>query len=885
MNKNVVIFPHNKRAYEKVCTAFKTSNHTCVIQPTGTGKMYIAMQLMDAHPHEETLYLTSYSPILSALDAELKKCGVPSGHLSTALYAGLDEASCSKHYDYIIMDEFHRAGATVWGTWVTKLLANNPSAKVMGLSATPIRYLDNNRDMSDELFDGNVASSMTLAEAVGSGILRMPKYVCAVYSLAEELERYKERVGKMKADANKTEALALLEKARRSLEQAGGLPEVFANHMTAKNGRYIVFCRNYEHMESMEAECREWFKDVNSEITMYELRATCSDSINEQTLSDFNSDHSSRLKLLFVVDMLNEGVHLKNVDGCIMLRPTESMNVFLQQLGRAISVGTEGRTTIFDIVNNSAQLNAFGDFKGDAERASIESGSGIELDDFEIHEKLRDFWDIVSQIDILLANKSWDEWYSLASQYYSNHGNLLVPKSFVDSQGNNLGTWIRSQRHRADALSDGRKEKLDAIGMVWKRYDSAWSSMYVAALNYYETYGNLNMPQLFVDSSGNNLGQWISNQRTHYREGTLSLDRQKKLEAIGIVWNTRKTKWHQMYALATNYYKEYGNLLVPDSFITSSGDNLGGWIRNQRANYKRGTLPVERQELLEAIGMVWDVLKYEWRYMYDLAANYFSKHGSLTPRSDYETPSGDKLGLWLAVQRQRYKDNMIPPEQQELLESIGMVWNAIEGEWLRMFSVMKSYLSEHGGLNIPATYVTSQGDNLGSWVVYQRQSYREGSISAEHRDKLEALGFIWSPLDDSWNQMYNAAENYFKEHGDLYVPDNLVDSRGRNLRNWLVLQRQKYKDGKLSAIQIEKLEIIGMAWNIHTAKWNQMYKAAADFYAEHGHLIVPKSHQTSLGDNLGQWIRTQRKSYKDGNLSSERISKLEAIGMVWAAIK
>ena len=71
---------------------------------------------------------------------------------------------------YIILDEYHRAGAQEWSAALHKLLAACQQVKLLGLSATNIRYLDNQRNMADELFDGNVASEMTLGEAIVRGI-------------------------------------------------------------------------------------------------------------------------------------------------------------------------------------------------------------------------------------------------------------------------------------------------------------------------------------------------------------------------------------------------------------------------------------------------------------------------------------------------------------------------------------------------------------------------------------------------------------------------------------------------------------------------------------------------------------------------------------------
>ena len=98
------------------------------------------------------------------------------------------------HPDYIILDEFHRCGAAEWGKSVRKLLNACPNAKRLGLSATNIRYLDNQRNMAEEIFDGKIASEMTLGEAIVRGILPEPKYVIAMYSYKKELDQLKKRI-------------------------------------------------------------------------------------------------------------------------------------------------------------------------------------------------------------------------------------------------------------------------------------------------------------------------------------------------------------------------------------------------------------------------------------------------------------------------------------------------------------------------------------------------------------------------------------------------------------------------------------------------------------------------------------------------------------------
>lgn len=874
MKKSVVIFPHNKRAYKKVCAALEVSNRTCVIHPTGTGKMYVALQLIDANADKHILYLTSYSPILAALETEMEKCGVTAGNLSTRLYAGLDAAAVEHHYDYIILDEFHRAGAEVWGQWISKLLNNNPQAKILGLSATPIRYLDNNRDMSDELFDGNVASSMTLAEAVGTGILKMPKYVCAAYSLSDEIEAYADRISKIKTAGKKTEALALLEKARRSLEQSDGLHEIFAKHIPVKNGRYIVFCRNYEHMKAMQAECRIWLQSVNRKIKLYEVRADLPDAINARMLEDFSADNSEKLKLLFSIDMLNEGVHADSIDGCIMMRPTESMNVYLQQLGRAISVGSKEQTVVFDIVNNSAQLNAFGNFKNDVQRAAANAGCDIEIEDFEIHESLKDFYEIITQIDHYISRANWDDSFAKAKAFYEKNGHLC-PFSPDDRE---LRMWLNGQRsrYRLGTISKEKKEMLDSLKMVWDVLGDRWAFMYAQAKDIFEKYGKVYIPQELLPAE---LVAWISTQRYNYKKGMLTKEREQALNDIGMVWNEKDEAWEQMFRCAQIFYQTHKHLKVERKYKTHDGKALGSWMKHQRERAKNGLMTEDQKARLESIGMIWDVNEEKWQRMYDCAQAYYLRCGHL----NVTQKDGKELCDWIRVQRQNHKMGAMSAERKFRLDTIGMIWEAAYNDllWEQMFNCAKEFAQEHKHLRIHRDYKTPDGLALGSWVHAQRRAYREQSLSAERIKKLEEIGILWGYVADaSWEKMYALAKNYYEVNGNLKIHQHYKTTDGQPLGAWVSHQRYRYKANQIPAEQIHLLEEIGFVWNSYEDAWKKNFAVAQKFYEEHGHLNPPKTVMGATGkQTLRSWLHDQK--HRKDTLSEEKQALLESIGIEW----
>ena len=177
-----------------------------VIHPTGTGKSFIGFKLCEEFYDKTICWLSPSEYIYRTQVENLIATGAEEPqNIRFYTYAKLmfmtREELDEIEPDYIVLDEFHRCGAKMWGQGVQNLLDAYPGAPVLGLSATAIRYLDNQRDMSDELFGGNIASEMTLGEAIVRGILNPPKYVLSVYSYQKDLEKYQRRVRRAKSKA------------------------------------------------------------------------------------------------------------------------------------------------------------------------------------------------------------------------------------------------------------------------------------------------------------------------------------------------------------------------------------------------------------------------------------------------------------------------------------------------------------------------------------------------------------------------------------------------------------------------------------------------------------------------------------------------------------
>ena len=189
------LFEHNQTAYESAAAMLSEKGKAAVIHPTGTGKSFIGFKFCEDNPDKTVCWLSPSDYIFRTQLENLKKTGaeIPQ-NIKFFTYAKLTYMSDTELEeiapDIFIIDEIHRTGAPMWNKRVAALLNMYPDVPMLGLSATNVRYLDNQRDMADELFDGNIASEMTLGEAIVRGILKAPLYVSTVYSYRKDLGKY-----------------------------------------------------------------------------------------------------------------------------------------------------------------------------------------------------------------------------------------------------------------------------------------------------------------------------------------------------------------------------------------------------------------------------------------------------------------------------------------------------------------------------------------------------------------------------------------------------------------------------------------------------------------------------------------------------------------------
>lgn len=431
------LFEHNEKAYHAAVRMMEQYGKAAIVHPTGTGKSYIAFKLIEDNPEKVVIWLSPSEYIFKTQLESLKRNDpdFPLANVHFYTYAKLmcctqaqlDEIAAKKP-TYIILDEFHRAGAECWGESTVALLKLCPEAKLLGLTATNIRYLDNNRDMAEELFDSRVASDMTLGEAVVRGILPAPNYVTTVYQYQKDLARYQTRVDNLRSVGIQDVNQKYLNALRRALEQADGLDKVFAHHITNKSGKYIVFCANKEHMDEMISHVPEWFAKVNAEVAVYE--AYSDDPSTDKAFADFKWGNRNDRQWNEVYGAAKRYFEANgNLDVPV---------AYVSPEGYALGKWVRRQQYAY---RNPEKSNAI----LSQERIELLDAIGMQ-------------WE---------KPDPWQHRYELAQEYKRCHGNLDIPAKYKTADGIWLSRWIYNQKRLLqggpEKLSEEQKKKLKEL--------------------------------------------------------------------------------------------------------------------------------------------------------------------------------------------------------------------------------------------------------------------------------------------------------------------------------------------------------------------------------------------------------------------------------------
>lgn len=601
---------HNQEAYEKIREALASGTRKLAIShATGTGKSYLIDKLFEDYNDEKKLVLVPSTYIRDQLQELFDKYNIV--NVDVMLYQKLikleDKDISDMDYGVIALDEFHHDTSKVWGSKVKILIESHADSIIFGTTATPVR--SDGINALDELFEGNCVSELPLSMAIAKKVVPLPVYVGALYSLDEELERLRAKVDNAtNTDDEKKELYDKINSMRKQIEKSYGMPIILNKHIKDSEGKYLVFCKNKKHLVEIKNTVIEWFKIAGfKDIHSYVVHSSYEGKDREYKA--FCDDTSHSLKLLFCVNMLNEGLHLSDISGVLLLRPTNSNIIWHQQIGRCIESNNSKNPVIIDAVNN---FNAVQQGNGllqeikeavKKEKESGNRGSGdsdlIDIDTFFITEYVQNVQEMFKKVEGKLKD-SWSLHIRALAQYKEREGDCLVPFNHVEILGDGtrvkLGSWISYIRQikrgtcKRCILTQEKINQLNELKFSWG-IESMFDKFFRYALLYKDKYGHVDI-KVEDKIYGYSIGKIRKELCFNYKNGKLSNEQVEKLKSIGIDITLGKyeQKFQQKMDLARQAVDE--GVVITNKNCIYNGVDLYQWYFSKKNKFSKEDLEI-----------------------------------------------------------------------------------------------------------------------------------------------------------------------------------------------------------------------------------------------------------------------------------------------------
>jgi hypothetical protein len=375
------------------------------------------------------------------------------------------------------------------------------------------------------------------------------------------------------------------------------------------------------------------------------------------------------------------------------------------------------------------------------------------------------------------SNKAWNKFINHLEEYYKENDNIEIPCKYICNDGYQLGQTIVTVRsgNMLNVSSEERKKILDNFpGWTWNIIEDKFEKFYTELCKYKDEYGDCNAPQDFITENDYNLGAYLNK----VRQGQYVKDfprRKQRLDELGVTWypqeERREKTWEQVKDELMVFYKDNNHSNVPQSTCLGK---IVVHIRT-RQDFVRDN-PV-RLEFLKSINFIWnvrEVLEEEsWLEFWSYMEKFYNIHNHSNVPNDYKCDDGYALGSRCNSIRnanQFMNDN----KKKQQLEEIGFSWHPQQERrdesWEKFLKELLIYHKVNGHCKVPYDYKCDDGYKLGQTLstVRNKKIYLTGNSECENsrrEEKLNEIGFIWSPFDEAWNNFLKNLKDYIKNNG------------------------------------------------------------------------------------------------------------------------
>jgi superfamily II DNA or RNA helicase len=796
-----------------------------------------------------------------------------------------------------IFDEAHKTTGPQGGLFAHSLSDKNVRIrKRLFFTATPRHYDIRHRDregdfrivsMDDENVYGSRAYTLTFGSAARQGIICNYKVIISVVD-GHEVNDFalKHGITLVKDDLIGARWVANQIAVERAIEKTGGT-------------RAITFHSRVSSAKEFSADTSRGIQQWLPDFAIFHVNGTQNSSERKHLLRSFREAAKA---LITNARCLTEGIDVPAVDMVAFIDPRHSRIDIAQATGRAMRKPIGSKKAIGYVVvplflerqkdetleealhrsefgNVANILNAMQEQDEDLVEIIRElkeaKGRGEVFNPRRLADKIEVLGPSI-ELSTLRSNifveavdsigSSWDEWFGILLSFQTREGHCLVPRNH-NERTFKLGQWVSDQRKMEDTMLLERRQRLDAIGFVWDPLETKWDEAISALTAFKVRQGHCFVPLRHIEGTFQ-LGTWVVRQRMRARRGILSVGRMEQLDAVGFVWDHSEDTWEESFAALNSFKAREGHCNVPQRHLEKAL-RLGLWVSTQRM--RMDTLPVERRKRLDAIGFTWDVIDEGWEKGFAALKSFKAREGHCNVHQAH-IESAFKLGQWVSERRKNRHSMSL--ERRQRLDAIGFVWQPRETTWEEGFAALMAFKTREGHCRVPISHAEGTF-KLGRWVHNQRKNICD--ISADRRKRLDAIGFVWSPIASAWEEGFAALMAFKTREGHFRVPISHAEGTFK-LGRWVRTQRDNISD--ISADRRKRLDAIGFVWTPFENAWEEGFAALTAFKIREGHCRVPYNH-LEHAVKLGQWINTQRTNATNGTLSAERKDRLTKVGFIW----
>jgi len=493
---------------------------------------------------------------------------------------------------------------------------------------------------------------------------------------------------------------------------------------------------------------------------------------------------------------------------------------------------------------------------------------------------------------IFRSTNSWDIFYEELFEWLKKYGNY--PKS-IDNES--LYAWVSTQRihWKYSRLNQYRVDKLNSINFIWDMQEYNWFNKLDQLAEFNKEFGYWPRQRCSTEPE-HSLAVWMLSVREKYKENILSKHQAELLKKIDLPLADRSTRtWNQFYDELTEWLEIHKDFPYINT-NSKKEQSLYTRCRKKYRLYKQNKLEQDKKELLDTLNFnefeqasknknmqkkkdQLERYQLSWVKKYQELVQFLKKNKRFpnNQKVKYERP----LYSWMLNQRVKYKDGDLNPSQIEKLTKINFSFEAlINPGVIRICHELKEFRKINSGKWPTATMSNNDSERkLAKRLTHYRKQYKLNNLSNEEIELLKSIGIVLKITTNTilFDERIEELKEMINEHGFIR---SSIDGKTPLSYQWLYKQRIKFKKGKLTKEEIDKLEKIGALSSENqksTISFDERFEELKEMIEIYGKIRATLNGKTPP---IYRWLTKQRKKYRDGKLSGKEIDNLKEMGLL-----